>query len=254
MRAAGLVGRHRRHGERTIATRKVAGWAVHLRTSLVVDAMRDAVRLPGLEADRADVAGVDLATQTRALIEEITSRDLTDVVLVAHSGGSFPAYETLDAVPERIARIVYVDAGPVGDGTALLDVIDPAERTRAEAEAAEHGGRYTNAFDPTADPEVLDGLSDAHLAVLRARAVPQPYAVAASPLRVSNEARLKVPAHLITCTFPLDQVQAMIAAEHPFFAELVKAESFDTRALPTGHWPMFSRPAELAALLDEIAG
>ncbi|MGW1998506.1 alpha/beta fold hydrolase, partial [Embleya sp. NPDC001921] len=125
-----------------------------------------AVTLPGLEADRVDVTGVDLAAQTRALMEVITSRDLTDVILVAHSGGSFPAYETLDAVPERIARIVYVDSGPVGDGTALLDVIDPAERTRAEAEAAEHGGRYTNAFDPTADPEVLDGLSDADLATL----------------------------------------------------------------------------------------
>jgi pimeloyl-ACP methyl ester carboxylesterase len=214
-----------------------------------------AVTLPGLEADRVDVTDIDLAAQTRALVELITARDLTDVVLVGHSGGAFAAYETLDRIPERIARIVYLDSGPVPPGTAQIDVIDPAERARVEAEVAERGdGRYTYAYDPAHDPRTLDGLSDADLVTLRTRSVPQPYAVAASPLDVRDADRLKVPADLITCTFAIEQVEAMIAAGHPFFAEFVGAESFRVHALPTGHWPMFSRPADLAALLGEIAG
>jgi hypothetical protein len=50
--------------------------------------------------------------------------------------------------------------------------------------------------------------------------------------------------------FPLDQVRAMIEGGHPFFAGLAGA---DLRALPTGHWPMFSEPARLADLLAELA-
>jgi pimeloyl-ACP methyl ester carboxylesterase len=211
--------------------------------------------LPGLEADRADVTGIDLDTQTEALIADVTARGWTDVVLVAHSGGCFPAYEALDRIPERIARIVYVDAGPVAPGTALVDLLDPAERARVEAEVAERGdGRYTYAFDPATDPEMLDGLSPADLAVLRERSVPQPYAVAASPQKAANEARFAVPAHMITCMFPAEQVREMLAAGAPFLAEFGAAHEHVVHGLPTGHWPMFSRPADLAALLAEIAG
>ncbi|MGC0418889.1 alpha/beta fold hydrolase [Embleya sp. AB8] len=209
----------------------------------------------GLEPDRTDVTGIDLAAQTRALIGEITTRELTEVVLVCHSGGAFIAYETLDQIPDRIARIVYVDAGPLADGISLLDVSDPAERARIEAEVATRGdGRYTRDWDPATDPKMLDGLSPADLALLRERAVPQPYAVAASPQHVTDPARLGVPAHMITCMFPAEQIEAMRAAGHPFLAELVAAEHSTVHELPTGHWPMFSRPAELAVLLATIAG
>jgi hypothetical protein len=35
----------------------------------------------------------------------------------------------------------------------------------------------------------------------------------------------------------------------PVFALMA---DMDMRSLPTGHWPMFSRPADLAELLEEI--
>ncbi|MFE5327363.1 alpha/beta fold hydrolase [Embleya sp. NPDC056575] len=214
-----------------------------------------AVTLPGLEPDRTDGTGVDLAAQSRALVDEITARDLTDVVLAAHSGGAFAAYEALDRIPERIARIVYVDAGPVAAGVSFADLQEPEERARIEAEVAARGdGRYVYPWDPAADPVMLDGLSDTDLAELRARAMPQPYAVAASPQQVADPARLRVPAHLITCLFPAEQVEAMIAAGHPFTAEFAAVEQRTVHSLPTGHWPMFSRPKDLAELLSDIAG
>jgi hypothetical protein len=43
----------------------------------------------------------------------------------------------------------------------------------------------------------------------------------------------------------------MVAATgNPVFALM---DGMDMHHLPTGHWPMFSRPGELAALLDKIA-
>ncbi len=42
----------------------------------------------------------------------------------------------------------------------------------------------------------------------------------------------------------------MVAQQHPMFALLAGADLY---GLPTGHWPMLSEPARLAALLDEIA-
>ncbi|WP_406294018.1 alpha/beta hydrolase [Embleya sp. NBC_00888] len=214
-----------------------------------------AVTLPGLAADGADATGIDLATQTDALVAEITTRESSDVVLVCHSGGAFTAYEALGRIPDRIARIVYVDAGPVPEGTSLLDLTEPEERARIEAEVAERGdGRYTYPWDPAAEPAMLDGITPADLETLRTRAVAQPYAVAASAQQVGDAARLKVPAHMITCMFPAEQVEAMLAQGHPFMAEFAAAEVKSVHGLPTGHWPMFSRSEELAALLTEIAG
>jgi len=44
-------------------------------------------------------------------------------------------------------------------------------------------------------------------------------------------------------------VHAIAAAGNPIFAAMV---GMDLHHLPTGHWPMFSRPAELAALLGQL--
>ena len=44
----------------------------------------------------------------------------------------------------------------------------------------------------------------------------------------------------------------MIAGGHPWFRELAGPE-WSFAELPTGNWPMFSRPDDLAALLHGLA-
>jgi hypothetical protein len=46
-------------------------------------------------------------------------------------------------------------------------------------------------------------------------------------------------------------VKELIASEHPWFRELAGPE-WRFLELPTGHWPMFSRPDDLAELLIDI--
>jgi hypothetical protein len=57
---------------------------------------------------------------------------------------------------------------------------------------------------------------------------------------------------LIACTFPPDQVRALMASGHPFFRALHEV-AFRLVELPTGHYPMLARPADLTRLLAEAA-
>ena len=55
-----------------------------------------------------------------------------------------------------------------------------------------------------------------------------------------------MPATVIACEFPSSLLQEWIQAGHPFVAELSKMRDVEYVDLPTGHWPQFTKPAELA--------
>jgi pimeloyl-ACP methyl ester carboxylesterase len=232
----------------------LGGWAWERVTPLLRAAGHDVhpVTLTGL-GDRAHLArpDVDLGTHISDIVNTIEYSDLHDVVLVAHSGGGFPAHGATDRIPERLARVVYLDSGPMPDGTIYLDLV-PEDRARIEQEVADNGDGWRIPVpawnDPSTDPVNLADLGDTELAAMRARAVPQPFATATTPLKLTNPAAAAVPKALITTTSPLEQVRAMIDVGHPYFAEFGTNPLI--RELPTGHWPMFSRPKELADLLD----
>jgi hypothetical protein len=48
---------------------------------------------------------------------------------------------------------------------------------------------------------------------------------------------------------PSSQVLGLVKAGHPMFAEVANLKSVRWVDLPTGHWPMWSRPADLAHIL-----
>jgi pimeloyl-ACP methyl ester carboxylesterase len=203
--------------------------------------------LTGL-ADRAHLIGpeVGLETHTTDIVRLIETMDLHDVVLVGHSGGGLPVTQAADRIPDLVARVVYVDSAPLPDGVSQFDTNPPEERERTRGLISD-AQLPPPAWDPAADPENLAGLDDATLALLRARATPQPLRTATDPVRRTGGRA--VPTSLIACTFPLDVVRAMIAQGEPMFAELGGADLY---GLPTGHWPMFSEPKRLAELLDSI--
>jgi pimeloyl-ACP methyl ester carboxylesterase len=82
-----------------------------------------ALMLPGMESKDADRSGITLRDHVDAVIEVIDSFDPADgkVVLVGHSGGGAIVHAATDARPDRVARVVYVDSGPLGDGGVIND-------------------------------------------------------------------------------------------------------------------------------------
>ena len=69
--------------------------------------------------------------------------------------------------------------------------------------------------------------------------------VARDPQQLSDERRYDVPITVIACEFPSAMVREWIAQGNPYVRELAKIRNVDYIDLPTGHWPQFTRPAEL---------
>jgi pimeloyl-ACP methyl ester carboxylesterase len=195
-----------------------------------------ALTLPGLESRDADRKGIGLRDHVDAVVDVVDQ--LPDrVVLVGHSGGGAIAHAVADARPDRIARVVYVDAGPLGDGACINDQLPEAD---AEVPLPDW-----SLFE---DADLVD-LDDHLRERFRAIAVPEPVAVARDPQVLSDERRYTVPVTVIACEFTADLLREWLAAGSPFVAELARVTDVELVDLPTGHWPQFTRPRELAAAI-----
>ena len=79
----------------------------------------------------------------------------------------------------------------------------------------------------------------------------QPFGTFTQQLRLENPASESLPKVGILCSFSLDEVQAIIASGDPVFREMT-SPNWRFVELPTGHYPMFSRPGDLAAVLLDL--
>jgi pimeloyl-ACP methyl ester carboxylesterase len=204
-----------------------------------------ALTLPGMESKDADRSGIGLRDHIDAVVSVIDSIAPADrnVVLAGHSGGGAIAHAAADARPERVARVVYVDSGPLGDGGLINDEL-PAEN-----------GEVPLPDWSLFEKEDLIDLDEDLRAAFRARAIPSPARVASDRQQLSDNRRYDVPVTVIACEFPSSMLRDLIEQDHPFVRELSKIHDVTYVDLPTGHWPQFTRPAELAeAILASVGG
>jgi pimeloyl-ACP methyl ester carboxylesterase len=202
-----------------------------------------ALTLPGMESKDADRSEVTLRDHINAVVEVIDSVDPADgkVVLVGHSGGGAIAHAAVDARPDRVARVVYVDAGPVGEGGVINDEL-PAEN-----------GEVPLPDWSLFEEEDLVDLDDELRAAFRERAIPSPAHVASDPQRLSDERRYDVPITVIACEFSSAMLQEWIQQGHPYVRELARIRVVEYVDLPTGHWPQLTRPEDLGrAILASV--
>jgi len=196
--------------------------------------------LPGLGSVHDDRSGIGLAEHVAAVTDLVDSLD-GKVILVGHSGGGTIIHAAVDQRADRIRRAIYVDSGPTASGAATNTAL-PADGSDVP-------------LPPWRDFGAVDlrGLNEDMLNFFRDNAVPQPVAVARDPQVLTNEARFDVPVTIITSTFTRDEVRQAIVDGNPSFMELDKIAHVGITALPTGHWPQFSRPSDLAsAILDAL--
>ncbi|KAA1415912.1 alpha/beta hydrolase [Nocardioides humilatus] len=194
------------------------------------------VTLPGLHSpddDRSSVTFADHVDAICAAVEAVSG----PAVLVVHSGAGMPGYAATDKIPERIAAMVYVDTAP-GKGA-----MDP-EFAAVELPLA-----------PTWEElgENLDGISEAQLERFRERAVPQPGAALSGEWAFANDMRRAVPSTIICTAFTADEYRAGVAEGHSFLAGVPELDDLTWAELPTSHWPMWSRPADLASIIAGVA-
>lgn len=193
--------------------------------------------LPGLDETDTDRLTRTLDEQAAA-IEQAAAGSSGPVVVVAHSGANAPVSLVLDRHPELVSRVIWVDSGPAASGVAFAP--DFPEDTE---------GLSLPPFEMLGEQASLEGLSVNVLERFRERAVSEPGAVLRQIVQLTNDARFEVPATFVCCSIPSSQVMELVKAGHPMFSGVANLKSVKYVDLPTGHWPMWSRPSELAQIL-----
>lgn len=197
-----------------------------------------ALTLPGLEPTNDRRSQVTLDDHADAILAALDP-DAERRVLVVHSGATVPGTMLLDRAPDVIDHVVFVDTAPVRNGFAL----DPS------VEGDEHP--LASAWDEQVESGSLRDLTDAQLATFRERAVPQPAGTVRGAATLTNPRRLDVPGTVICSSFPSADFRAYAEQGADFLAGLIDHTSLRFVDLPTGHWPMWSLPEQLAGLIAE---
>ena len=78
-------------------------------------------------------------------------------------------------------------------------------------------------------------------------------AFCASAAILTNTARLDISTTVICTGFRSEQVKAAVKEGHAWLGGLAELRDVTWVDLPTSHWPMWSRPRELAAIIGEVA-
>jgi pimeloyl-ACP methyl ester carboxylesterase len=152
---------------------------------LVIDAT-----LTGL-GERAHLLNPQIGLQTHVadIVGLLHYRDLNGVSLVGHSYGGIVITAVAEWAPERIRRLVYLDASVPRDGESNDDVVgaEMAARLRSDAQSRGEGWRV-----PPAE-YVLTGLTDAMRVWVEERLTPHPLRSFAEPVQLRSQAAAALP-------------------------------------------------------------
>jgi pimeloyl-ACP methyl ester carboxylesterase len=203
-----------------------------------------AVDLPGRGRRPAPLPEVTFSSCAEALKEEVDAAGFERFVLVGHSlaGCSMPAM--VDLLSDRVSHLVFLACIVPEDGTACLDTLDPEVR----AIASDSPQTRELGVLPREAAAVMFGndLDDDQFEWCVSRMVPE------APRLVSDPVDLSPFLRPIPRTWILTLHDAVVPpAKQERFARNVGNTSIVR--LDAAHMSMISRPAETAALLNEIA-
>ena len=193
------------------------------------------VTLPG-QGDGDTSATFD--DQVAAVLAAVDSASGKPMV-VGHSAACALAWIAADRRPEQVASVALIGGFPSGDGKTYFGFFEPVD-----------GVVPFPGWEPFEGPDSAD-LDDEAKRRIAARAIAVPEAVTKGIVRLSDERRYDVPVLAVCPEFTPADVREWIAdGDVP---ELAKARHLDLVDIDSGHWPMFTKPTELARLLAEAA-
>ena len=91
-----------------------------------------AVDLPGRGANPAPLDSLTSEDWAQAVVETITELGAAKVILVGHSLAGITLPRVAEAIPERLARMVFVSCVVPPDGGSVIDILTPEIRPLAE--------------------------------------------------------------------------------------------------------------------------
>lgn len=160
-------------------------------------------------------------------------------LVVGHSAACTLAWLVADVQPDKVAGVAFVGGFPAADGQAYADFFEPVDGVVAFP-----------GWAPFAGPDSAD-LDDAARTRFAAAAIPVPEGVTKAIVRLTDARRYDIPVTVVCPEFGPGDARGWVAGgEVP---ELAAASAVTYVDIDSGHWPMFTKPAELAALLADAA-
>jgi pimeloyl-ACP methyl ester carboxylesterase len=166
------------------------------------------LRAAGHEVHTPTIAGhgkgadkrVSHAQCTQSITDYLVQRDLRDAVLLGHSYGGTIISKVVEAVPERIRRLVYWNAFVLNDGESLDDNVPPHYRALfAQLSAASADGSVTMPFPIWREAFVND--ADLETAQRTYEWLsPEPYQPFVDKLDLGKFYTLQTPRSYLNCT------------------------------------------------------
>ncbi|MEU7371924.1 alpha/beta fold hydrolase [Streptomyces hygroscopicus] len=196
--------------------------------------------------DTTHLAGpeVGLDTHVDDIVELITGEDLTEVILVGHSYAGLVISSVANQVPDRIARLVYLDAMVPEDGESAVDA-QPATQALIDLALKSDSGWRVPPLPEMPPPFGLFGVTDpADVAWLRMMLSDQPVRCLQQPVRLDNPAVTTIPRTHIHCTVKPEGIP-----RRPVPAVQPNGDPAQVWELATGHDCMITMPDGLCELL-----
>jgi pimeloyl-ACP methyl ester carboxylesterase len=197
--------------------------------------------LTGL-AERSHLAGptVDLDTHIRDIVGLLDCEDLQEVVLIGHSYGGMVATGVARRRPERLRRLVYLDALVPQPGASAFELVPARAAARMRAAAAAEGEGWRIPPDPLPPDTSAEDVLYA-----RPRRLPQPIRTFEQALPMAAIPAL--PRVYLFCTRvgPDDTFR-------PFARRAAAEPGWTSRELDASHGPHTTCPEALAAALADL--
>lgn len=180
----------------------------------------------------------DLDDQLAAVLAAVDAAERP--MVVGHSAASTLAWLAADRRPEAVRRAVLIGGFPSSDGAVYADFFEVVD-----------GAMPFPGWDVFEGPDAAD-LDEPTRRRMAEAMIPVPEGVAHGVVRLHDERRFGVPVTLVCPEFGPDDARAWVASGD--LPELASAEEVSYVDLDSGHWPMVTRPADLAEVLGELAG
>lgn len=202
-----------------------------------------ALDLPGRAGIQADFSRLSLDDLAAYVVDEIESRALHPVVLVAHAEAGPLALRISSLLPERVASCVLIGAAVSEPGRSYASTLPWMSRVTMQllAKVRPAGLRAADATHRA----LCGGLDANDAAFVQEHLVPE------APALLFDAAHWDAPTRAVYVHLAQDEtelgpeVQARMAARLPLWAK--------HRYLNTGHLPMLEDAATVAHLLDDEA-
>lgn len=187
---------------------------------------------------------VNLSTHIDDIVELVKFEDLANVALVGHSYAGMVISGVAEVIPERVDRLIYLDALMPMNGETVFDILP---ETKNRATETSRNGKTVKVISPP--PPQAFGVEDSDdVKWVASRLTPMPYGCYDEPVKIANRDVDSIPKTFLLCKPPnVERARGHLAKAY----EMAKKTGWTRKVLPGPHDIMVTHPKELIDALLE---